>query len=75
MLCAHAPEARMSDNEQFYWCMDHARVETHADRCKADNRMGPYPTRQAAQNWREKVEDRNDAWADEDERWEGSPAE
>jgi hypothetical protein len=33
--------------------------------------MGPYPSREEAANWREKVEARNDEWDEEDRRWEG----
>ena len=32
--------------------------------------LGPYPTREAAEGWRDTVEARNEAWKDEDERWE-----
>lgn len=63
------PEHDVTD---YYWCLDHGRVETGENRCKADNRLGPYPTEAAARNWRETVEDRNDAWDDQDEEWEGS---
>jgi hypothetical protein len=38
----------MSDGE-FYWCLEHHKVEgPHED--KAARRMGPYPTREAAEN-------------------------
>lgn len=56
---------------QFYFCLDHQRVESEANRCRADNRLGPYPTAEAAQNWKEQVERRNEAWDEADEAWEG----
>ncbi|MFT5223499.1 MAG: hypothetical protein ACI867_001816 [Glaciecola sp.] len=59
--------------QEFYWCLDHSRVEPSSNRCKADNRLGPYPTPEAAENWSETVEERNKKWKDEDERWEGLP--
>ncbi len=31
------------------------------------DRMGPYPTEEAAENWRQQVAKRNEAWDDEDE--------
>lgn len=55
---------------EFYFCLEHQRVESAADRCRADNRMGPYPTAEDAQNWKEQVERRNEAWDDADEEWE-----
>jgi hypothetical protein len=54
----------------FYFCLEHDRVETEANKCRADNRMGPYPTEDAARNWKSQVEERNEAWDDADEDWE-----
>lgn len=54
----------------FYYCLEHGRVEEGADVCRADNRLGPYPTRQAAENWRDGVERRNEVWDEQDEAWE-----
>lgn len=59
----------------YYWCLEHKRVEVASDRCKADNRLGPYVTEAEARNWRERVEDRNDAWDDQDEDWHGEGSE
>lgn len=56
----------------WYWCLEHDRVEAAEDRCPADNRLGPYPTREAARDWRATVEARNDAWDEQDEEWEGT---
>jgi hypothetical protein len=36
------------------------------DECHQMDRMGPYPTREDAENWRERVAARNEAW-DKDE--------
>jgi hypothetical protein len=33
--------------------------------------LGPYPTRAEAEHWRERVEERNEAWDDADEEWAG----
>lgn len=50
----------MSDGE-YYWCLTHQKVEgPHED--KAADRMGPYPTPEAAKAWRETVETRNEEW-------------
>jgi hypothetical protein len=32
--------------------------------------LGPYPSKAAAENWRQTVKSRNDQWDAEDERWE-----
>jgi hypothetical protein len=50
------------------WCYSfkHKRVETR-DECHQMDRMGPYPTREDAENWRERVAARNETWDDEDE--------
>jgi hypothetical protein len=60
----------MSDDGEWYWCLRHGRVEER-EGCRADDRLGPYPTPQAARNWRERVESRNERWDDADERWQG----
>ena len=51
---------------EWYYCFKHKKVETNAD-CHEMDRMGPYPTREDAENWRERVAARNEAWGDEDE--------
>ncbi|MDQ6784861.1 MAG: hypothetical protein M3063_15790 [Actinomycetota bacterium] len=51
---------------QWYYCFKHKKVETH-DECNEMDRMGPYPTEEAAENWRQQVAKRNEAWDDEDE--------
>lgn len=56
-------------SEQWYWCLRHQRVESEP--CGAANRMGPYPTREAARNWKDRVDAREDAWDADDERWDG----
>jgi hypothetical protein len=59
----------MSDGGQFYWCLDHERVEG-ADGCAPDRRMGPYESSDAAAHWKDRVEARNEKWDAEDEEWE-----
>lgn len=55
----------------YYWCLTHERVEEGAS-CRAVDRMGPYPSPEAARGWRDRVEERNETWQAEDERWHGS---
>jgi hypothetical protein len=50
----------------WYYCFKHKKVE-RVDECHLKDRMGPYPTREDAEHWRERVAARNDAWEDADE--------
>lgn len=56
---------------EWYWCLEHKTVEPGGQGCPNDRRMGPYPSPEAAANWREKVEARNEAWDEADREWEG----
>ncbi|MGI8491481.1 MAG: hypothetical protein ACR2NJ_01805 [Acidimicrobiales bacterium] len=50
---------------EWYWCFAHKKVERRDD-CNLMDRMGPYPTAEDAENWRQRVEERNEAWGDDD---------
>jgi hypothetical protein len=56
---------------RYFWCVRHHRVETDADACPAQDRMGPYATAGQAEGAMRRVEERNAAWDAEDARWEG----
>lgn len=55
----------------WYWCLRHQRAEAAASACPADDRLGPYESRVAAEHWKERVEARNRKWEDEDRAWSG----
>jgi hypothetical protein len=55
----------------WYWCQRHGRAEEGAAACRALDRLGPYPTREDAENWREQVEARNETWEEQDREWDG----
>jgi hypothetical protein len=55
---------------QYFWCLEHQRVESGDEVCRAEQRMGPYPSPEAARNWKQTSEARNDAWDEADEDWE-----
>lgn len=61
--------ASNDDSGQWYWCLRHNRAES-TERCGAELRMGPYESAEAAAQYAEKAKARDDAWAEEDERWE-----
>ena len=58
-----------------YWCFRHERAEAEGEQCPADDRLGPYPSRQEAVNWREKADARNELWKQQDREWEGEDEE
>jgi hypothetical protein len=52
----------MTDEEsQWYYCVKHNKVEG-AVGCRAQDRLGPYDTREEAAGALEKVKERNTAW-------------
>ena len=55
--------------ERWYWCQRHERAEPRKQACRALDRLGPYPSREAAENWRETAETRNETWDDQDRAW------
>ena len=56
--------------DDWYWCLKHGTVEQGLV-CKADDRLGPYASREAAQNWRQTSEAREDRWEEQDKAWHG----
>lgn len=58
-------------SESWYWCFDHGRPEPEGEQCPAEDRLGPYGSRQEALNWRQKAEARNERWKEQDRKWEG----
>ncbi len=52
---------------QYYWCLEHHRVEPY-DGCKAADRLGPYDTVDEAERAIQRVEERNEEW-DNDPRF------
>jgi hypothetical protein len=59
----------MAEDGSFYWCTDHHAVEGH-DGCRAEVRLGPYPTRVAAEHALQTVQERNERADAEDRAWE-----
>lgn len=58
---------RDSDPEQWFYCLDHQTVEA-VEGCRAEVRLGPYPSRAEAARALERAEERNQDW-DEDPAW------
>ena len=53
--------------KSYYFCLKHHAVEPF-EGCKATDRLGPYPTKEAAAAALETVARRNEEW-DNDPRW------
>jgi hypothetical protein len=52
---------------EWYWCLDHEAVEPADSSCPPGRRLGPYPSKEAAENWKEGVAKHNEEWDAEDE--------
>ncbi|GAB3698438.1 SPOR domain-containing protein [Mariniluteicoccus flavus] len=57
----------MAAENEYYYCMDHKTVEPW-DGCRSGNRLGPYNSRDEAQQALSTVEQRNEQW-DNDPKW------
>ncbi|MEU8140069.1 hypothetical protein [Streptodolium elevatio] len=57
----------MSD-DQWYYCIKHSTVEQGAG-CRANDRLGPYPTREAAAHALESASQRTREEDRKDEDW------
>ena len=56
---------------EYWWCLKHSRVERDDEvDTKGDDRVGPYPTQERAENWRNEFQARNERWDREDAEWE-----
>jgi hypothetical protein len=60
----------MPEDVEWWWCMRHATPEEGVG-CRAADRLGPYPSPEAARDWRATRDAREEGWAEEDERWRG----
>ena len=52
----------------YWWCTDHNAVESD-EGCRAEVRLGPYPTREAAEHALQSVDERNEKLDAEDKAW------
>ncbi len=62
----------MSADTEWYWDLRRNIAVPAAERGAGDHVLGPYPTRHEAENWKSKVDERNDGWDDDDEAWENA---
>lgn len=55
---------------EWYWDLERELAVPADERGPGDRVLGPYRTRGEAENWKQTVEQRNDAWEADDEEWE-----
>lgn len=53
---------------EWYWCLRHKAAEPADTDCPPGERLGPYPSEDAAVHWKEGFDRRNQAW-DAEEDW------
>jgi hypothetical protein len=58
-----------ASSDQWYWDLAKNVAVHAADRGASDHLLGPYPSKFDAENWKAKVEERNDEWAGADDAW------
>lgn len=54
---------------EWYWDLEKNMAVPASERGRGDHMLGPYNTKGEAENWKIKVDDRNQSWDDDDERW------
>lgn len=59
----------MPQENSWYWDLQKRRAVTADERGPGDDVLGPYPSREAAENWRSTVEARNENWDEQDDEW------
>ncbi|MEV0753277.1 hypothetical protein [Streptosporangium sp. NPDC050280] len=57
-------------SDQWWFCLRHMAVEPD-EGCPNKDRMGPYPTREAAGAALKTAADRNEEWKENDRAWDG----
>ncbi len=61
----------MVEPGEWYWCLDHRRVEPAESVCGAKARVGPFRSAEEAEHWQDRVDERNESWDAADRAWEG----
>jgi hypothetical protein len=63
----------MTEAEEWYWDLGKNRAVRASERGLGAETLGPYASKFEAENWRDKVEERNDSWDDADDEWNDAP--
>ena len=62
----------MSADTEWYWDLHSGKAVPASERGPSDQLLGPYASRHEAENWKAKVDERNEGWDDDDQAWEGA---
>lgn len=62
-------------DRQWYWSLTRQMAVPADQRDRAEEVLGPYPSEEAARNWKDTTETRNEAWDEADKAWEGDDEE
>ena len=62
----------MTTNSEWYWDLRRNQAVPASERGAGDHVLGPYPSRYEAENWKAKVEERNEGWDDDDQAWDNA---
>lgn len=56
----------MDGDKNWWFCLKHNTVEDDDGACAGKDRLGPYPTREAAEHALQTVQERNKEWDAQD---------
>lgn len=59
----------MTETTGWYWDLEREMAVPAEERGPGDHMLGPYRTKGEAENWKQRAEERNDAWDADDEEW------
>lgn len=59
----------MTASEQWGWDLHQGQAVRWDQRGPGEDVLGPYPSKEAAEHWREQVEQRNERWDGDDDAW------
>jgi hypothetical protein len=57
----------MDGDKNWWFCLTHNTVEDDDGACPGKDRLGPYPTREAAEHALQTVQERNKEWDAQDQ--------
>jgi hypothetical protein len=72
--CLHVGQAcdtgAMNNDSEWYWDINRKIAVPASERGSFEHFIGPYASQREAENWEAKVEERNEDWDSDDEKWE-----
>ena len=60
----------VTSSSEWYWDIDRKIAVPASERGSFDHVLGPYASKHEAENWKTRVEERNDDWDSDDDQWE-----